>query len=613
MATPTQEKLRWYRPLKSLSADGQASPQRSCGAGTDTEVIVCAALTQANDYWNGAIGMFDLDTPTELLQGIWFHVLDFDAAGDELALARALPVSPATGGAPDTFRLYLGGNWRSTTEIKSLKFTAPRNVTGVVIDAPSNLNGPGTGHLSWDASASSLFWRAPGDEDVGAAVVISGDGPYVLFSDSGEAHLEVTVTESSLPVEDAADEIALRVVEESLLPSWAGAENAGSPKTRYHLLVVKNEDGADAMADTVAYIESSSPLAASTTLVDAFGVDTGAMRVSSVDGWPKRSFWIHNESQNDIRYVKYRTARTLYVAAAGAGHRGFSAVPWLKGSTISVYPEVDISIEAPTLNQFDSPADEETEPSGANWSAPEIYAAGLSLGSLANGALYGIWVRETILADHVTREGFGGRVIVEWENETRSGVLLSRSIYHPELYQVYYREVGDTTWTYADEIDAAATPLQAALPTLADGEYELKIEMQGYHWDPHECLIRKRFRIVSGVLATPIPSVSGVLYSYGETETEVSFLYRRQADLDDPGSFGLWQSGSSPVSTAGTPDVELSFGGVRRYSGYITQAGLIYVAVAAIKGGIRGPSVEIVVPAPSVTPDAPEDQYATRE
>ena len=113
MATPTADKLRVHFPSKNLAADGDALPTYTADAGGALNAIVDAALTQADGYWAGAVGWFLGNTPTVALQGQFFHVKSFDAATDKLTLSRELPAVPAAG---DTFRLVLGGNWRSSHE-----------------------------------------------------------------------------------------------------------------------------------------------------------------------------------------------------------------------------------------------------------------------------------------------------------------------------------------------------------------------------------------------------------------------------------------------------------------------------------------------------------------
>ena len=76
-------------------------PKYTVDRGT-CETIVDVALTQADDYWNDAIGWFEGDTPTIALRRRSFHVHSFDAGKDTLTLLCKLPAVPQAG---DTYRL----------------------------------------------------------------------------------------------------------------------------------------------------------------------------------------------------------------------------------------------------------------------------------------------------------------------------------------------------------------------------------------------------------------------------------------------------------------------------------------------------------------------------
>ena len=112
--TPTADKLRVYYPSKNLSSDGAALPLWTTTAGSELTKIVATSLSQADDYWAGAIGWFEGNTTTIALQGHFFHVKGFNNASRTLTLTQDLPAVPQSG---DTFRLVLGGNYRSSTEV----------------------------------------------------------------------------------------------------------------------------------------------------------------------------------------------------------------------------------------------------------------------------------------------------------------------------------------------------------------------------------------------------------------------------------------------------------------------------------------------------------------
>ena len=178
MATPTADKLRIYFPSKYLSVDDDPLTEYVADAGGSVRTIVDAALVQAADYWNGAVGFFEGDTTTAALQGEFFHVRDFDAATDTLTLSRDLPGVPVAG---DTYRLVLGGNWRSSHEtfgmtvsgdLPELLPVAGTNITGLTVKKASGLLGAGTLSLFYDQSEDLLYAKMGAEEfEIGRAHV----------------------------------------------------------------------------------------------------------------------------------------------------------------------------------------------------------------------------------------------------------------------------------------------------------------------------------------------------------------------------------------------------------------------------------------------------------
>jgi len=412
MAIPTADKLKWYYPLKINTADGQVSAVLTSDGTNSTLAIQCSSLTQADDYWNGAIGRFEGDTPTVALRGIYFHVKDFVAVDDELQLAKVLPATPAVN---DEFKLFFGGNWRTTDEIPGMDITTPTNVTGVVIDNAGFANGVGSGTLYYDLSDDSLSWKAPGDSGAGELVDVSaGDGVYELFSASREKFLIVTVTYASLPGSDQNDVLALTNPVGEVIPDFEGYETAGSGKTRYHLAVIKNEDGTDTMNDVRAYIKAAEGDGVTTTLADAVTIAADNFDLTDGSSFPERSFWMKNTTKDDCRYIFFRSGNTCYSADATGGLRGFTAQAWDATDDVEVLPEMDLGLDAPSTLQFENPADEETAPSGVTFSAPDTYDDGLLIGALADTDIYGIWIRETIVQGVYSRDNFANDIIIEW-------------------------------------------------------------------------------------------------------------------------------------------------------------------------------------------------------
>ena len=95
MATPTPDQLGVYYTSKDLATDGATIPDRAIGTDSSVLSLSAPALTEATDYWNGAIGFFvGTGTVTAALRGMTFHIRKWDLAMKKLALAQPLPIAP---------------------------------------------------------------------------------------------------------------------------------------------------------------------------------------------------------------------------------------------------------------------------------------------------------------------------------------------------------------------------------------------------------------------------------------------------------------------------------------------------------------------------------------
>jgi len=421
MATPTSDKLRVYFPSKYLGADGATLTEQTADAGGTVSTIVDSALTQADDYWNGALDFFEGDTTTSALRGIFFHVMDFTASSDTLTLARELPAAPAAG---DTYRLVLGGNYRSSFECFGLEAggvfpeqqsVTGSNITGLTIKKLSPLLGAGTLTAFYDYSLDELFIKM-GSNPYGTGLDVSGDvSDGIVYGSDGEEWVQVDVTAASLPGGDQTDTFTLTVPEGTFTPDFEGSEtdDAGG-KIRYRLEVVKNTDSTDTMVGLAVY--TLEPSGTNTTIDTGESLGTGEGNVAGVDcsDWPAASFWVKNTTQNDCRYVFYRSGHRLYCAAAGGGLRGYTATSWAATDAIQIMADVDIGIDAPSSDQFENPTNETTAPSGITFQDTGSAGAAVSIGDLTAGSIYGVWRRETIIENHRARDDIDADTHYTW-------------------------------------------------------------------------------------------------------------------------------------------------------------------------------------------------------
>ena len=422
MATPTADKLKTYFPSRYIAADGNTLTQHTVDSAA-ARTITDAALTESDDYWNGAIGWFDGDTLTPQLQGCFFHVRSFDATTDTLTFSRDLPAVPQAG---DTFRLVIGGNRRSSQETfalmaagyqPELQPVALANITGVTIAKASGLLSEGDITLHYDATLDELYLKKAGEE-YGVGLNVSGDiTGGVIFAENAQSYLRVNVTAANLPVSDATEIVTLTCPEAVFTPDFEGYETADGAggKARYRLEVLRNDDSVDTMVDLSVY--TAKPAGAATTITSSLTLtpSTGQFDVADASNWPTNSFWVKNTTRDDCRYIKYRSGTTFYTTDAATGLRGFTAVNWEQGDNVEVLADVDIAVEYPDGSSvFSSPVDETTPPASLTFADKASVNDSIYIGDLAPGEMVGVWRRETIVDNHRARKQIRTDTIALW-------------------------------------------------------------------------------------------------------------------------------------------------------------------------------------------------------
>jgi len=114
---PTPDLLGLYYPSKELASPGAAAPDRIVGPGSTLLNIATTSLTEATDFWNGAVGFF-CGNSTATLRGVTFHVRKWDKTNGKLQITSPLPVTPVAG---DVFKLFVGGKTASAQEVLAMK------------------------------------------------------------------------------------------------------------------------------------------------------------------------------------------------------------------------------------------------------------------------------------------------------------------------------------------------------------------------------------------------------------------------------------------------------------------------------------------------------------
>ncbi|MFZ3071894.1 MAG: hypothetical protein WA162_01480 [Thermodesulfobacteriota bacterium] len=93
--------------------------------------------------------------------------------------------------------------------LRSLTYTQPTNITGVVIYHVSRINGVGSGTLTYKKNDKTLTWMRPGGWQEGEEVTLSKDGTYQIYDTDKTKWVRVIVTTVSLPTANKTDTIAI--------------------------------------------------------------------------------------------------------------------------------------------------------------------------------------------------------------------------------------------------------------------------------------------------------------------------------------------------------------------------------------------------------------------
>jgi hypothetical protein len=135
------------------------------------------------------------------------------------------------------------------------------------------------------------------------------------------------------------------------------------------------------------------------TQLGASGLGTITLSSGNFNDWPQSGFCRIQTTGGTLKEIVYysgRTANTLSVPAAGRAQLGTTAAAGAATDNIYAVPGLRIAGEAPVANAIQTIVDDTTQPSGRTWSTGIATGNGVSIGTLASGAEYGLWLERTI-------------------------------------------------------------------------------------------------------------------------------------------------------------------------------------------------------------------------
>jgi hypothetical protein len=236
----------------------------------------------------------------------------------------------------------------------------------------------------------------------GSGVDISAGGTFTLYGGDDSHILDISVDATMLPDASASDTIALVKRMNRIFDDTSSAE-ATAGRTEYRCLAVKNNSGGD-LDDIEASLNVEGPTAAT---CHAGYAAAGAVTVTAHENldssaWPVQGF-VLNINSGEVMYYSSRTSAALTVPAAGRAQMGTAAALGNDADDIVWRPGWQLYVEAPSVQpdgNFTIIANDTTDPGGV-WT--NAYSDGeldgpQTIGTLADGEIYGIWLKRIIPA-----------------------------------------------------------------------------------------------------------------------------------------------------------------------------------------------------------------------
>ncbi len=214
--------------------------------------------------------------------------------------------------------------------------------------------------------------------------------------------------------------------------------------------------------------------------------------------------------------------------------------------------------------------------------------------------------REKNLSITLSRFGIRGKSVSKT-------ISLSNSFFQ-DGFKLVARNIVTGIFTELGFIPEGSTTLNGI--ALADGTYDIEARPSGNYWDDVRSTLFLRVEIVTGeIVAAKPPAVRNLRFlNLTDFGRDILWTYQNDFGTVEPVDFGIWFSATSPVNTAGAPDLTITARDpgsthLRRR----TQVATEFVAVAARDASeVQGPASEILLPFPSGAITSPDRQWAVK-
>ena len=200
----------------------------------------------------------------------------------------------------------------------------------------------------------------------------------------------------------SSDEI-ITDVDENLFDNVTAAESEAGD-TEYRAFFVKNTHAALSFAAAKVYISPTGtlPMSLLTTQLENAGSETTVYVDSAADFPASGAFFVEDEE------ITYTGKTSVTFTGCTRGANGTSKVVHTTAKRVE-HNQIRFFVAEPTNKSTGyllTIATESTEPAGSpTWIAPYTFSTGASIGTLAPGEFYGVWVRRKIPVGCLAKTG----------------------------------------------------------------------------------------------------------------------------------------------------------------------------------------------------------------
>ena len=400
--------------------------------------------------------------------------LGFYLSGKEADVSNYLPAAS------------LGGLRLSVEEIERAFLADPtRQIRSLAIAKVLGDNVVGTGELSAGVGlgADKAAWTAPGGA-IGTAVTVS-NGCAALLEDANDTDRAIRV------YRDAEDGFAGYIPTVLYTPfnnALAMSDIASTGGDRYRALWLVNHSD-QALTNVHAYL---APLGTQRTTdggqLPASGAGSFITTASMVDA-PERGFARIEDSGGTLREIVYYYRTTspnqAWVDAAGRGLLGTSASAGAATDVVDFISGLRLAKEAgnATTGKIQEIADASTAPSGRSWKTGMNTTDGVQVGTLAQGAQYGLWLHRHTINGATADAAAKARIILYYTYDGNNYARTVNGLYRVtdstcSLYALYAGVDTDPNFDAAPSASNSTLPFSYALAAPGSGETEYRITIR---------------------------------------------------------------------------------------------------------------------------------------